>query len=199
VVAVSLKKTNASQYVRTSTAVPFSPTFGPRYLFADLRRRELALQTRLNITFTPRLSLQLYAQPLVSSGDYVAYKQFLKPETFSFWTLPEGEHQSLNGADTCVGGLTCIDTEGRRYVDFDGDGAVDDDFGDRDFNVRSLIGNVVLRWEYRPGSTIFVVWQRRQRDRVGIGDFSFGRDVAALLTAPAENLFMVKVNYWFGL
>jgi hypothetical protein len=192
-------QTNASQYVRTSTAVPFSPTFGPRYLFADLRRRELALQTRLNITFTPRLSLQLYAQPLVSSGDYVAYKQFLKPETFSFWTLPEGEHQSLNGADTCVGGLTCIDTEGRRYVDFDGDGAVDDDFGDRDFNVRSLIGNVVLRWEYRPGSTIFVVWQRRQRDRVGIGDFSFGRDVAALLTAPAENLFMVKVNYWFGL
>jgi hypothetical protein len=84
-------------------------------------------------------------------------------------------------------------------VDFDRDGAADFDFGERDFNVRSLIGNAVLRWEYRPGSTIFFVWQRRQADRALLGDFDFGRDAGALFDAPADDRFIVKVNYWLGM
>ncbi|MDH3225384.1 MAG: DUF5916 domain-containing protein, partial [Gemmatimonadota bacterium] len=86
-----------------------------------------------------------------------------------------------------------------RYVDFDGDGLADDSFDDQNFNVRSLVGNAVVRWEYRPGSTLFLVWQRRQRDRVGLGDFDLSRDVDALLGAPSENVFIVKVNYWLSL
>ena len=50
-----------------------------------------------------------------------------------------------------------------------------------------------------PGSTVFLVWQRQQRDRVALGDFEFQRDLSALWGAPADNVFMVKVNYWFGL
>jgi hypothetical protein len=61
------------------------------------------------------------------------------------------------------------------------------------------VGNAVLRWEYRPGSTIFFVWQRRQAGRVSLGDFDFERDLDALLSAPAENRFMIKVNYWLGM
>ena len=64
---------------------------------------------------------------------------------------------------------------------------------------RSLVGNAVLRWEYRPGSTLFLVWQRQQRGRIGDGSFDFGRDLGALFDAPADNVFMVKVNYWLGL
>ena len=59
--------------------------------------------------------------------------------------------------------------------------------------------NAVLRWEYRPGSTIFLVWQQNRSDEVGIGDFDFGRDVGALFAAAAENVFILKVNYWLGL
>ena len=59
--------------------------------------------------------------------------------------------------------------------------------------------NVVFRWEYRPGSTLFLVWQRLQDDEASIGDFDFGRDVAALFDAPAVNAFMIKLNYWFAL
>lgn len=62
-----------------------------------------------------------------------------------------------------------------------------------------LIGSAVLRWEYRPGSTIFLVWQRQQQGDGTLGDFDFGRDVDALWSAPADNRFMLKMNYWLGL
>ena len=72
-------------------------------------------------------------------------------------------------------------------------------FDDRDFNVRSLIGNAVLRWEYRPGSTIFVVWQRTQDDEADIGDFDLSRDLGEMFGATSDDRFIVKVNYWLGL
>jgi hypothetical protein len=84
-------------------------------------------------------------------------------------------------------------------VDFDADGLADYSFADRDFNFRSLIGNAVLRWEYRPGSTIFFVWQRQQSQSVALGDFDLGRDTGALFGLPADNRFIVKMNYWLGL
>ncbi len=68
-----------------------------------------------------------------------------------------------------------------------------------DFNVRSLRGNAVLRWEWRPGSTMFVAWQQQREDfGEGVGDFSFGRDRAALFGARPDNVFLIKVNYWLN-
>jgi hypothetical protein len=92
-----------------------------------------------------------------------------------------------------------VDADHTRHIDFDGDGIADYSFGDRDFNVRSLRGNAVLRWEYSPGSTLFLVWQRRQVNESLAGDFRFSRDLSALMRAPAENVFMVKLRYWLGL
>jgi hypothetical protein len=189
----------ASQYVATTDVNSYSPTFGSRYLFGDLERRELSLETRLDLIFSPTLSLQLFAQPLLSSGNYVAYKQLVAPETFDFDVFAEGTYEQAGSADVCVGGRTCVDPNGRRHIDFDGDGISEYAFTDRDFNVQSLIGNIVLRWEYRPGSTVFLVWQRSQEDEQGVGDFEFGRDLRSLINAPAQNAFMIKVNYWFAL
>lgn len=187
-----------AQFVTNSDALPFVPTYGRRYLFGELERRELSLETRLDVVFSPTMTLQLFAQPLLSSGDYVTYKQLAAAESFTFDTFAEGTHTLTGGVDECVGGRTCVDPGGRRHVDFDGDGIADDSFSDRDFNVRSLVGNAVFRWEYRPGSTIFFVWQRRQAQRADFGDFDFGRDVDALFGAPSENVFMIKVNYWLS-
>src|SRR5690606_15425251 len=103
------------------------------------------------------------------------------------------------GEPGCVGGAICRDADGDQLVDFDADGAADFRFADRDFNVRSLVGNAVLRWEYRPGSTIFLVWQRQQEEEVGMGDFDLSRDLGALWGIPAHDRFIVKVNYWLGL
>ena len=189
----------AAQYVATTEALPYQPTFGARYLFGDLEQQEISLETRLDVVFSPTMTLQLFAQPLLSSGDYVRYKQLVAPETFDFDVFEEGAHELVGQDDVCRNGRTCVDLSGRRYIDFDGDGAVDYSLNDRDFNVRSLVGNVVFRWEYRPGSTLFLVWQRSQEDESRHGNFDFSRDLSALITAPAENVFMVKVNYWFAL
>jgi len=99
----------------------------------------------------------------------------------------------------CQGGRTCEDADDVRYFDFDGDGMADYSFSDRNFNVRSLVGNAVLRWEFQNGSRLFLVWQRFQDERASVGDFSFDRDLDALFRAPTENVFSVKVNYWVGL
>ncbi len=187
-----------AQYVTATDTLPFAPTYGSRYLFGDLVRRELSLETRVDATFSPTLSLQLYLQPLISSGDYRSYKQFLAPETYRFETFGEGTYDASGAVPRCAGGRTCLGPDDTRLVDFDGNGSVDYSFGERDFNVRSLRGNAVLRWEYRPGSTIFLVWQRRQSDRVTTGAFDLGRDVDALWRAPAENVFLVKARYWIG-
>ncbi len=56
----------------------------------------------------------------------------------------------------------------------------------------------MLRWEWRPGSTLYLVWQQERADRVAVGDFDFGRDRAALFRAEPENVFQVKVNYWLS-
>jgi hypothetical protein len=78
------RSSTAAQYVATTDAVPYQPTYGSRYLFADLKRREVSLEMRLDAVFSPTLSLQLFAQPLLSSGNYLSYKQLLTPETFDF-------------------------------------------------------------------------------------------------------------------
>ena len=185
------------QYVTSTSTLAYDPTYGRRYLFAELDRRSFAMVTRVDWTFTPTLSLQLYAQPLLSSGDYLEYKQLAGAESYQFFGFTPGSSQTLEDGIHCSANICNVD--GTQHVDFDGDGATDYSFSDRDFNVRSLISNAVLRWEYRPGSTIFLVWQRQQEDRALIGDFDLSRDAGALFGAPADNRFIIKMNYLMGI
>jgi hypothetical protein len=175
------RQRTGTQYVTATSTLAYDPTYGTRYLFADLNQKSFSMETRLDWTFSPTLSLQLFAQPLISSGDYLEYKQLAAAQTHDFLDL---SYTTANGT---------------HQVDFDNDGAPDYSLVDRDFNFRSLIGNAVLRWEYRPGSTLFVVWQRVQGGSAQVGDFDLGRDVNALFGAPADNRFIVKLNYWLGL
>jgi len=192
------RQLDPAQYVTAKDDDAFEPTYGRRYLFADLKRHQFSLDTRLNVAFNPRLTLQFYAQPLVSSGDYLTYKQLEASESFDFDVYEQGTAVVDGENVSCAGGRTC-EGDGERYVDWDGDGIVDTSFSDRDFNIRSLRLNAVLRWEYRPGSTIFLVWQQNRRDRVNDGSFDLGRDIDALGSLDSENVFIVKVNYWLGL
>jgi len=197
-------QTVMDQYVLSTSSLSYEPTYGRRYVFGELERRTLSMETRIDWTFSPTLSFQLYAQPLISSGDYVDYKQLSAPRSYDFHHFQAGQlHSTDGGARTCLGGQICsgVDEEGDlvQHLDFDGDGVTDYAFKDRDFNVRSLVGNAVLRWEYHPGSTIFLVWQRRQAGSVAVGDFDLERDLGALWDAPSDDRFMIKVNYWLGL
>jgi hypothetical protein len=151
----------AAQYVTSVDDASYAPTFGQRYVFAPLEQTEVGLETRFNLTFTPRLSLETYVQPLISSADYGAAKQLVAPKTFDF--VP--------------------------YA-----GSVPD----LDFNLRSLRGNAVLRWEWRQGSTLYVAWQQQRADMAPYGDFALRRDRRALFRARPDDIFVVKVNYWLN-
>jgi hypothetical protein len=192
---------DADQYVSAIGDASFAPTYGTRYIFGELDRRSFSLETRLNVTVSPELTFQLFLQPLMEAGHYTAYKQLADSESYDFDTFAAGTAVDGDGdgvAEACAGGSIC-ELDGRRYVDFDGDGQTDSGFRDRDFNVVSLRGNAVLRWEYRPGSTLFLVWQQRRYDRRAFGDFDFDRDRNDMLGLHPDNVFIIKVNYWLGL
>jgi hypothetical protein len=179
---------NVSQFVRGVIDSTATTTFGRRAVFATLDQRELALETRLDWTFSPRMSLQLYLQPLISAGDFSSYKEFARPGTFDF---------DVYGRN--VGTITRDDATATYIVDPDAAGpAAPFSFPEQNFNFRSLLVNVVFRWEYRPGSTIFLVWQQSRSGAEGIGDFSFRRDFDAIFDNPAVNVFAVKMTYWLG-
>jgi len=71
-------------------------------------------------------------------------------------------------------------------------------FPDRSFTLRSLRGNAVLRWEYRPGSTLFLVWARNGDTTLNRGQVMFGNDLRGVFEAPSQNIFLIKVSYWLG-
>ncbi len=174
-----------AHYVTTVTDPAAASTYGHRYVFADLDEHTLALDTRLDWTMTPRLSLQLYVQPLIVSGRFTRFKELLAPETYDFAVYGETRGTIASGA----GGAWVVDP---------GNGATFT-VPDPDFNFRSLLGNAVLRWEYRPGSTFYLVWQQQRTDVAPIGDFDVQRDYRALLDHAPQNVFAAKVTYWIGL
>ncbi len=178
---------NPAQYVTQTDELLFEPTYGTRYIFSDLQSRFLSLETRLNVAFSPNFTFQLYAQPLLASGDYLNYKQLLKPNSFTFDILDEGTRSFVDPKDS------------QRHLDFNGDGMTDINFSDRDFNIQSLRMNLVLRWEYKPGSRVFFVWQQNRDERDATGSVKIGEGLKKLLTANSSNRFIIKFNYWFGL
>ena len=150
-----------AQYVATVPDAGYTPTFGSRYVFAPLDQTTFAMETRFNYTFNPRLSFELYAQPLISSGAYGDAVYLTAPKTYDF----------------------------AAYT-----GSVPD----RDFNLRSLRGTAVLRWEWRPGSTFYAAWQQSRADyAAGVDNFDFSRDREALFEAQPDNIFVLKASYWF--
>ena len=143
---------------------------------------------RLDWTFSPNLSLQLYAAPYIASYNYTALKEFRSPGTFDF---------DLYGEQ--VGSLE-TNADGSSVIDPDGAGPSPAfTLPKLDFNFRSIRVNTVLRWEYRPGSVLFFVWQQERDDfaqRNGLLDFS--RDYDALFHVRPVNTFLIKASYWLG-
>ena len=134
------------------------------YVFGRLEQKTHSLTLRVNYTMTPNLSLQVYAQPFMSSGRYVGYKEL-------------------------------VDGRAPRYQDRYAPYAYEDD---ADFSVLSFRTTNVLRWEFRPGSTFFVVWQQGREGQGVAGRFAVGRDYSELFATPAANTLLVKFAYWMN-
>jgi hypothetical protein len=175
-----------AQYVRTVGDPTATQTYDARYVFANLDQKTLSANIRFNVAFTPKISLQVFAQPLISSGEYTEYKELAQPKTYDFNIYGESNGSTFD--------------PNTHIVDPDGAGPAQPfAVGFPDFNFKSLRGNAVFRWEYLPGSTLYLVWTQERVDSEDDGVFRFGRDSRRLFNAQPENIFLAKISYYMHL
>ena len=184
----------SQQYVRDQSDPTATATFSRQFVFAEVLRRTLDLTTRLSLTLTPSLSLQLYAQPFIATGDYVRFKELAAVRTTQFVVYGESPGSTLQPVAGPGGGIA--------YYVADPDGAA----GPRrsvfvpnpDFSYRSLRANAVMRWEWQPGSTLFLVWTANCSAYLANPAFTAVDDLRRLCQGPSDNVFAVKLSYWLS-
>lgn len=180
---------SATQYVTTLDDPTAAAFHGRRVVFADLLQRTLSLDTRISATFTRTLTLEVFAQPFVASGDYTAFKEYLAPRGIERRTFDAAQLRPIRAAGR----------DSAYALDPDRDPTTTPfTFDNPDFGARSLRGNAVLRWEWRPGSTLYLVWQQQRTGDERRGDFRAAHDAGAVFRRPPDNVFLAKVSYWFG-
>jgi len=153
------------------------------FIFARIDQTTVSMTTRVNWTFSPHLSLQAYAQPFVSTGKYREYKDVDNPGA----TRYEDRFHRL-GNELMRTDDTFTATHAGTFS-----------FGRPDFSFAQLRSNVVMRWEYRPGSSLFAIWSHGQTADGSDGRFRLASDLSDLADSQTEDIVMVKLNYWIGL
>ncbi|HKP29587.1 MAG TPA: DUF5916 domain-containing protein, partial [Gemmatimonadales bacterium] len=187
------QQASSQQYVTVVDDATNAAFYGKRYVMARLDQTDFSMNTRVNVTFNPQLTLEVFLQPLISSVDYASFKEFDAPRELA---------KSVYGVDRgTIGEIR--DTEGTvtgYHIDPDASGAAAAFYIDNpDFSFRSLRGNAVLRWEYHPGSTVYFVWtQSRNNFEPYVSDGGFSRNWQALTGSPTDNIFLIKFNYWLS-
>ncbi len=172
------------QWVSNVEDPAMTATFGTRHVFGRMDFDELSFPVRVDWTFTPKLTLQSYVQPLFATGRYADFTELARGDSYDFDAYGEG-------------GSTIVRTDDGYVVDPDGAGPIEPfDLHDPDFNFKSLKVNMVLRWEYAAGSTIYLVWTQDRVDFQNPGDFSPRRDWDLLMEAPGDDIVMAKVTTW---
>ena len=164
-------------------------TYGSRYLFGRIDQSTFFADLRLNYVFKPDLTLELYAEPFAASGRYTEFGELAAARSRDLRAYgnaeigltrdPNGEYLFADNGRRDAAGQP---TTGRFRAD--------------DFNVLSMRSNAVLRWEYRPGSTLFVVWQQNRADDARTGDLVSFDDVFRSFSPKGSNFFAVKANFW---
>ncbi|MGA9121555.1 MAG: DUF5916 domain-containing protein [Bacteroidota bacterium] len=180
------KNSDYAQWVGAFADPAATATYGTRYMFALLDQTTLSANIRINWTFTPHLSLQLYLQPLISSASYRDFRSLVRPGSYDFLTY------GTNGS-------TVSNNGGNVVADPDGNGPVASiGFPDPSFLFSSLRGNAVLRWEYLPGSTLYLVWTQTRSESDQWENILFRSSVRRLVNIRPDNIFMAKLTYWWN-
>lgn len=163
------------------------PESGPltRYVMAQMRRRTMEATARCDVNFTPQLSLSYYGNVYASAGRYTDFKQIISP-------LADRYEDRFALLDSSLQ----YDSDADRYS-FD-DAGVTFDFDNPDFNGRAFQSNLVLRWEYSPGSTLYAVWSQN-RDNNERADFSPASEFERVFRTHPDNTFLIKLSYWLSI
>lgn len=163
---------------------------GQRFVLGSLDQTTFAVTVRLSYSVTPDLSVQFYGQPFLSSGAYRNFKRITAPRAEAF----EDRFYAYDPTELS------FDGSGDEYVvDERGDGADQYRFDNPDFDFRQLRSNLVIRWEYTPGSTLYVVWSQDRTGDEATGGLALGEGLRELYRIAPYNVFLVKLSYRFAL
>jgi len=182
------------QWVTRIDDPTFTPTYGSRYIFAEMTQKTISANIRVNWTFTPVLSLQLFVQPLFSTGKYDTFKQLQKAGSMEYQVY--GKDGSTITYSPEIDSYEIVPSE--NTGNNDGIGSSGGFFiSNPNFNYKSFKANMVLRWEFNPGSTLYFVWTHDKQDFRNPGVLQLNKDFSSLMEAPPNNIFLIKVSYWF--
>ena len=162
-----------------------------KYIFASIDRKTVSASFRVNVNLSPNLTIQYWGQPFVATGSYFDHKVIVNPlaENYSdrFHTFTSGQF-SVN--------------DDQYDIDENIDGTRDYSFDKKDFNVQEFLSNLVVRWEYNPGSSIFLVWSQSRSNDNNSGRLDLFNDLGDLFNADNDkphNVFLIKFSYRFGI
>lgn len=179
-----------TQWIRNFNDPAATETYSYRYVFAHLDQTTFSANIRFDWIMNPKLSFQVYLQPLISSGDYSDYKFLERPSSYDYTIY--GENGSTIEQVTNTNGAVMS-----YILDPDGEGPSEPKtVGNPNFNFVSLRGNAVLRWEYMAGSTLYLVWTQSRADVEPTGEFEFSNSFRNLMSIEPDNIFMLKITYW---
>ena len=161
----------------------------PRYIFGSIDQHVLSMSLRVNFNITPDLTIQYWGQPFTASGDYTDFKMITNPKADQYsdrFHLFTDDQISLDEDD--------------YLIDENLDTNVDYSFGNPDFSVNEWLSNLVIRWEFLPGSTAYLVWSQTRNHYVQNGEFDAWENLNLMFTEGSPtNVFLVKLSYRFGL
>ena len=171
------------QYVST-----IDSSGGPRYLLGRIDQDTLAFTFRANLALTPDLTLQYYGSPFLSTARYAAFKRATDTLARTYERRFHGYGPDEISAAPSGGIYDVAEREGTRFS-----------FANPDFSFRQFRSNVVLRWEYKPGSSLYVVWSQGRTDEESRWEGRFGRNWSGLWRTRADDVVLVKFSYWLSL
>lgn len=162
-----------------------------RYIFASIDRQTINTSFRINLNLSPDLTLQYWGQPFIATGKYYDHKYITNPKAGEyhdrFATYSENQ----------------IRLEDDQYrIDEDANGIIDYSFRNNDFNVQEFLSNLVVRWEYNPGSSVYLVWSQNRNNYNTNGNLNVMNDLGDLFNSEADrphNVFLIKFSYRFGI
>ena len=179
------KNVNEQQYITTAD---FDGS--PRYLTGRIRQNTGSMAIRLNYSILPNLSIEYYGQPFFSSGTYTGFKRI---------TDPVNDHYNDRFHQFSELEIVYSQTNNEYQVDENTDGITDYSFEDPNFEFLQFRSNLVVRWEYKPGSTVYLVWNKERTDHPQPGSFSFSDTINNFFDPKdkAYNIFLLKFTYRF--
>jgi len=167
-------KTDKLQYVDTQ------PSNGQnKYILGQLSQQTVGLTFRVDYNITPEVSLQYYGSPFATLGQYTNYKEITNARDNDYNNRFMIIHPVLFNGDTY------------RMPGYS--------FRNPDFNFNQFRSNLVFRWEYKPGSQIFLVWSNERTDWLNPGNEPLRTAPGRLANAAPNNIFLIKFNYWFSI